>query len=139
MRLEPIIDRLQGLGFVTLGGVLEFAGLKDRPPAGRLPAAYAVPGDSSAQRTERVGITDQKLTHEFSVVLILDANARAGAARISEQLETLSRAVIMQLLGWTHPDMAGACQFASTRLVSASAGAVIWAISFTSTSHLRKA
>lgn len=138
MRLQPIIDRLQSAGFVTLGGIIEFAGLTQAPPAGRLPAAFVVPGSDQANRSERVGVTDQKVLHELSVVLLLNGNSRPGASAISEQLETLSKAVLERLVGWTPPDMSGALQFASGRLVRADAGVVAWAIGFTTTSHLRK-
>lgn len=140
MKLEPIILRLKGVSAIKLlGGALEFAAL-DAAPRAR-PAAYVVPEDKTptGNRFEgSVGAIDQKVVVSFRVVLVLDAAARKGAVGISDELDTLARAVVAELLGWTPPDCKGPILYAGERLMSVDGTALVWGLSFKTHYHLRK-
>jgi hypothetical protein len=141
VRAGPILDRLDGLGFVTRAGALEFAGLRDVP--GRLPAAFVVPeSEDAAPNPYATQIIDQKVSETFAVVLVLNANTRAtkGAhAQISDEFTTLRDAVRQRLIGWVHPDATGPTQYVGGRLLSVDGTALTYALRFISTYHLRKA
>lgn len=137
MKIKPILAHLDGLGFVSSGGALEFAGLRKVP--GRLPALYVVPeSDSAAPNRYGAGAVDQKVTAAFSVVIILSAVVRAGAAEISDEFEDKRAAVIQRLLGWTHPDCSGPVDYQGGRLLSADGTAFTWALRFSASYHIRK-
>ncbi len=138
MKVQPIIDRLSGLGFKYVGGLLEFAQLKDAPPANRLPAAYVIPeGWQANDKSPAVGVIDQKFADKFSVVLVL--NESRSDARASEGLDEHQRKILEALVGWTHPEATSPCLAVSARLTSIGQGVVSWRIMFSTSHHLRKA
>lgn len=136
MRLQPFVDRLTGLGLLTLGGALEYAGLKQVPAL--LPAGYVVPQAERAGGNDRAsGAVDQRVTAELAVMLLIAGAARRDAA-VSEQLEQLTAGVKARLLGWRHPDASGPTLYSGGGLVGLDANALVWAVRFTAPYHLRK-
>jgi hypothetical protein len=135
MRLQPIINRLDPLGFKTLGGAMEYAELKTLP--GRLPAAFVVPQSKSASPSARVGVIDQKVSALFAVVIILPAT-RAGNRLVATDLEDFEAAVVNALVGWTHPDATLPTEFADAAVLSVDGTAFTWAIRFRTSYHIRK-
>lgn len=135
MRLQPVIDRIDSRAVKQTGGALEFAGMTQAP--GRLPALFVVPEAESAEPSRLSGAHDQRVTVTFSVVLVLEA-VRATASAVAEQLFELTESVKRELVGWRHPDADGPTQYAGARLLGVEAGALAWALQFTTTHHLRK-
>lgn len=135
MRLQPIINRLQGQGFVTIGGALEYADLKSLP--GKLPAAFVVPQNKSAAASARMGVTDQKVSALFAVVIIVPAK-RAGSTLVATDLEEFEAKVINQLVGWVHPDSQQPTEMADAAALSVDGTAFTWAIRFRTSYHIRK-
>lgn len=138
MRAQPILDRLEPLGFKTLGNELDFPALKQVP--GRLPAAYVLPGDETAD-ANRMGtrLVDQKITATFLVVLILPAVVRAGAmAKLSDDFETTKAAVIDAFVGWQHPDSARPSEYVSGAIWSVDGQALTYCLTFKTSYHIRK-
>lgn len=136
MRVQPIINRLDALGFKTLGGAMEYADLKQVP--GRLPAAFVVPQNKSAAPSARMGVVDQKVTALFAVVLVLPST-REGNRLVSTLLEDFERAVVDALVGWTHPDASLPTEFADAAVLSVDGTSFTWAIRFRTSYHIRKA
>lgn len=136
MKVQPIADRLAGLGFKYIGGALEYAALTRMP--GNLPQAYIVEEaeQSGDNRLATVAI-DQRVSVEFSVVIIFDGAGRQER-QISEALERLRGAVRDELLGWKHPEAAGPILFAGGRLLSVDGSTVSWAVRFRTAYRLRK-
>jgi hypothetical protein len=141
VKLQPVLDRLDGLGFVTRGGALEFAGLSTVP--GRLPAAFAVLESEAAEPTRMAtGVIDQRVTLVFAVILVVAANARmgaGGAVQVSDAFTDLSAAVLQRIVGWRHPDCSRPTEFVGGRTLSVDGTALTYAQRFKATYHLRKA
>jgi hypothetical protein len=141
VRMGPVLEQLEGLGFVTLGGSEEFVSLTTRP--GRLPAAFAVHDSEEAEPNRyATGVVGQRVSVDFSIVLIAPGNGRFIEGRgltVSDEFTALRRAVIERLLGWQHPDLERPTEFKAGRLVSTDGTAITYALRFTSNYHLRKA
>lgn len=138
MKVQPIIDRLADLGFKYVGGLLEFAQLKNAPPANRLPAAYVIPeGWQTNDKSPAVGVIDQKFADKFSIVLVLQESR--SDTRASEDLAVWERKVLEALVGWTHPEATSPCLAVSARLTSIGDGVISWRIMLSTSHHLRKA
>ena len=129
----PIVARLKAHGFASVEGVLEFAGLVEAPRFS--PALFIVPERESAQPNRMSGVVDQKVTEIFAVVLVV-ATARAAKAA-SEALQEHSSAIEQALVGWTHPAASGPCEMVGSRLLSTEGQRVAWAISFSTSRHIR--
>jgi hypothetical protein len=137
MRVQPIIDQLSDLGFVTLQGALEFAGLRNVP--GRMPACFVVPqSDTAAANRYASGAIDQKVTETWAVVIILDSARRAGATKISEDLQDWRDRIFGKLVGWKHPDASDVATYAGGSLLSVDGTALVWSMSFRAPYHIRK-
>jgi hypothetical protein len=141
VRLQPVLDQLDGLGLVTRGGALEFAGLSSVP--GRLPAAFALLESEGAEPNRMAtGVLDQRVTVIFAVALVVAANGRPGAGggvQVSDAFTDLSKAVLHRLAGWKHPDFDRATEFVGGRLMSVDGTALTYALRFRASYHLRKA
>jgi hypothetical protein len=140
VRISPIIDRLKPVrALVTLGGVLEFAGMLDKP--GRLPAGFVVPeGATGSASTRATQVIDQKVSTQFAIVLILDGR-RAGDAAVSDELNDIEAGILDCIVGWTHPDGSAPIQYVSSAALPTDPSAAVfaWAIRFRSSHHIRKA
>ena len=136
MRVQPIIERLSGIGLVTIGGALEYAALTKIP--GRLPAAFVVPQNKSAAESRRAGVVDQKIAMLFAVVIILPM-PRSGAASAATDLEEMEAKILERMIGWTHPDADRETQFADASMLSADGTGLAWGMRFRTSYHFRKA
>lgn len=134
MKQQPVVEQLAGVGFVQVGGILEWAALKVAP--GGLPAAYVLPGDESAGDNRNDGGIDQRVATEFGIALVLNAAARSQGS-VSEQLDVLTKAVKAKLAGWTHPEAAGPTLYAGGRMLSVDGGSLAWLMRFRTAYHLR--
>lgn len=136
MKIQPIIDRLQGVALKRIEGALEFANLDERP--GALPAGYVVPARKAAgENTLGTQAVDQLVTSEFIVLLQLDG-ARRAKDEISEQIDELEGAVIDRLVGWTMPGASRPITYAGSDMAGVKPSLITWAVRFRSTHHLRK-
>lgn len=132
---EPTIARLKDAGFAHVEGLLEMVSLAEAPRVS--PALFIVPERGGASPNSLgAGAIDQKVTETFSVVLVLEAVRRVGGT--SEALQENTKKVMDALLGWQHPEASKPCEFAGERLVSAQGRQVLWAMSFTTSRHIRK-
>jgi len=137
MRLQPIIDQLSDLGLVKIEGALEFAALAKLP--GRLPAAFVVPQSETAEPNRYAsGAVDQKVTETWAVMLMLDASRRAGATKISEELQEWRDRILGKLVGWKHPDASDVATYAGGAFVSVDGTTLTWSMGFRAPYHIRK-
>lgn len=134
--LAPICAQLTEGGCKRVGGLIEFAAQREKPPI--LPAFFVVPTEDQAAPNRMSGGRDQKVTDDFSVFVVLDANARRIEA-IAEDLKLECTRVVDAITGWKHPEASGATDYAGGRLVDASGGQVTWRLRFSTSHHLRKA
>jgi hypothetical protein len=141
LHYQPIVDRLDGLGFAMIGSNLEYAGLKQVPS--RLPAAFVV-SDSEVAASNRMAsqIVDQKVTEIFAIVLIVNSNTRSMTAKgsgISPDFDRLRDAVKNRFVAWKHPQASGLIELVDGRLLSVDGTAISYALRFRATYHIRKA
>lgn len=131
----PTIARLKDAGFAHVEGLLEMVSLTEVPRVS--PALFIVPERGAAQPNSLgAGGIDQKVTETFSVVLVEDAARRV--AGVSEALQVDTKKVMDALLGWMHPETTKPCEFAGERLVSTEGRQVVWAMSFSTSRHIRR-
>lgn len=135
MEFAPTIAQLKGAGFASVEGVLEFAGLQAAPRLS--PALFVVPErESAAPNRIASGVIDQKVTEVISVVLVVAAQRREGAA--GEELQIHTGRIEQAMVGWRHPDASSPCEYAGGRLLSAEGQRVAWVMSFSACRHIRK-
>lgn len=135
MKLRPIIDRLDGLKVKHIAGA---AGMADAEQSlSTLPAAFVVPSRERASANNRAtGVHDQRITAQFSVILIVPS---AGpAANTEDTLDELTEAVKDKLIGWSHPDMSRPTDYTGGQLVAIRPGEVWWGLDFFTAYHVRK-
>lgn len=131
----PTIGQLKSAGFAHAEGVLEFVGLIEAPIIS--PALFVVPERETAQPNRLAsGAHDQKISETFTVVLVVKSARLAGA--VSEELQGYVTRIEEALIGWSHPDASGPCEYSGARLMSAEAHRVAWAMSFSVSRHFRK-
>lgn len=135
MKLQPIVDQLQGCGLNNVAGLLELAAVQQA--AGALPAGYVVPdSEDVGGGMPAVGTFDQRVVVGFMVVLRLPP---ARNERVTDDmLDTLSKAVRGKLCGWTPPEMSRPIVYAGGRLLSVSGQDVSWGLRFRTAYHQRK-
>ncbi len=137
MKAGPIIERLAPLKLRQTGGEIEWAGLRQAPQAGYLPAGYVVfEGEDGGRNQLDFGI-DQKVDVDFMVALVLDAQAR-HATSIDDRLEELRNGVRDLLSGWHHPEGSGPTLYRGGRLLSADGQTIAWGVRFRTGYHLRR-
>ena len=133
--LGPICDRLAERGFAKAQGVLEFAAVTAPPSANR--SVFVVPDRESAEPNRMSGVVDQRVTHAFSVVVVVRSGARDPDAP-SEALREAANGVRDALIGWRHPDASAPVEFTGGDLLSVGGHLASWAVRFSSRSHLRR-
>jgi hypothetical protein len=130
----PTVARLKTVGFLSVDGLLEMVAFADAPRAD--PALFVVPEREAAQPNRMSGVVDQKVIETFSVVIVVKGARRADT--VSELLKVHCDKVVDAIVGWTHPEAKSPCEYAGGRLVSMEGPQVAWAVSFTSSRHIRK-
>ena len=136
MRIQPILERLAGLDYVTLQGAFEFAELKTIPA--RLPALFVVPQRASASPSIFAsGIIDQQLSEAFAVIIVFD-RGRVMPGQISEAIEARKIALLDCLATWKHPNAESYTRFTGWQLLSHDGNCFTYAFNFEITSHYRK-
>ena len=136
MRLAPIVERLKANGLTKVHCAVEFAGLKGHPGLGT--NYFVIPEGWTASPSKTTGVHDQALAEGFSVVIVMDGEARREDA-VSEKVDEEEAKVIDAIAGWRHPDASRACEAASARLLSVSGTTLSWMVTFRTGRHIRKA
>ncbi len=135
IRATPITDRLKAAGFKHAEGILELATQTEPPRIS--PALFVMPEREAGQPNRLgTGVMDQKVVETFAVAIVVEGARLQG--KVGEDLAEHTRAVEDALIGWTHPDASGPCEFAGSRLVGVDRGKVTWAVFFTASRHIRK-
>lgn len=102
----------------------------------RLPALVVAREGESAGPSRLVGAVDQKVTHRVAIVLVLGPGG--SPAGRDDALEALRVAVIEALVGW-RPDTGYEPMLLSAgRFAGAGGGRIAYALTFTTSSHIRK-
>lgn len=134
IRLLPIIEQLKAAGYPNTEGLMEFAGLTGAP---RVPVAlFVVPDTERAQPNRMSGVTDQKVEHAVTIVLVLKAEARRPGD-VSDALADHAKGICDAMLGWKHPDASGRWEYVAGRLGSVDGPSISWFMSFRASYHLR--
>lgn len=133
---KPVVDRLEQAGCKSVSGLLEWSGLTEAPRA--LPAFYVVPQSDAAQPNRMAtGVIDQKVDETFGVIVVVDAQKRAGDT-VDDSLKREVDRVVEDLVGWRHPEASRPTEYGGGRLLSAEGYRVAWLLSFRTASHIRK-
>lgn len=133
---NPTVGRLKVAGFKTVSGLLEWSGLTEAPRA--VPALFVVPqGDAAQPNRMASGVIDQKVDETFGVIVVVEAQKRAGDA-VDDSLKRETDRVVDALVGWRHPEASRPTEYGGGRLVSADGYRVAWLLSFKTASHIRK-
>ena len=137
MNPEPIRTQLAGLGFKQIGGELEWAALKQAPPAGSLPAGYIVFPREIGKPNTLVGASSQKVDVDFMIALVLEAQGRRSD-KLDDRLRIMRDGTRDALFGWTHPEASGPTEYLGGDLLSADGQTIAWAVRFRTGYHLRR-
>lgn len=132
---NPIVERLKAAGFKSVSGLLEWSGLTEAPRA--TPALFVVVQGDAAQPNRMSGVIDQKVEETFGVIVVVEAQKRAGD-NVDDSLKQESDRVVDALVGWRHPEASRPTEYGGGRLLSADGYRVAWMLSFRTSSHIRK-
>ncbi|KKC27440.1 phage tail terminator protein [Sphingomonas sp. SRS2] len=137
MKAGPIKDRLKPLDFRQIGGEVEWAGLRQAPPVGQLPAGFIVFEQEVAGGNQLDTGISQDVPVDFMVAIILDAQGRRPD-KIDDALTELRDAVRDHIIGWTHPEANRPTLYRGGRLLSVDGQTIAWGVRFRTGYHLRR-
>lgn len=132
---KPIVARLKSVGFKSVDGLLEWAGLTEAPRV--VPALFVVVQGDAAQPNRMSNIIDQKVDETFGVIVVVQGGGRAGDD-VDDSLKLAVDRVIDAMVGWRHPEASRPTEYGGGRLISADGYRVAWLCTFRTSSHIRK-
>ncbi|MDX8384671.1 MAG: hypothetical protein R8M45_11360 [Ghiorsea sp.] len=136
MKLQPVIDRLQGIqGIRHIGGAAEFSAVVDTG-AKASPSLYVYPLGNQASGNDSISIA-QKVSHSFAVAIYLRDYSDAAGKTGNDALDALETSILQQLNGFEAVPNSDAISYAGGELLSFAGGGLFWQLKFNTATYLR--
>lgn len=140
MDVSPFITRLaaQLTGFTAIAGAADLdAAIEALPNA---PAAYVLPLAETAEESALLGVTDQRITQDVGVVLVVSNLRDAAGSAAAAELAARRLAVRGALVGWVPDPVNGEpVQFVGGALLQFAQSRLWWRDVFRVTTYYRSA